>query len=69
MKDITKKNRKHLKNHETLLFVINILIAFLIFYISAFCSQTGRPTDKIFTEKMLIYEGNLHKKKLERYLN
>ncbi len=35
----------------------------------AFCSITDRQTDKIFTEKMLIYEGNLHKKKLERYLN
>ncbi len=25
-----------------------------------FCSNTNRQTDKIFTEKMLIYEGNLH---------
>ncbi len=30
-------------------------------------SITDRQTDKIFTEYMLIYEGNLHKKKLERY--
>ena len=28
----------------------------------AFCSITDRQTDKIFTEKMLIYKGNLHKK-------
>ena len=28
----------------------------------AFCSITDRQTDKIFTEQMLIYEGNLHKK-------
>ncbi len=28
----------------------------------AFCNLTDRPTDKIFTEWMLIYEGNLHKK-------
>ncbi len=28
----------------------------------AFCSITDRQTDKIFTEYMLIYEGNLHKK-------
>ncbi len=34
----------------------------------AFCSITDRQTDKIFNEQMLIYEGNLHKKKLERYL-
>ena len=27
----------------------------------AFCSINDRLTDKIFTEKMLIYEGNLHK--------
>ena len=48
---IQKKNRKHFKNHESLKgFVINILIAFLIFYIFAFCSLTGRPTEKIFTE-------------------
>ena len=32
------------------------------FYISAFCSLTGRPTDKIFTEQMLICKTNLHKK-------
>ena len=36
---------------------------------NAFCSITDRQTDKIFTEQMLIYEGNVHKKKLERYLN
>ena len=35
----------------------------------AFCSITDRQTDKIFTEQMLIYKGNLHKKKLARYLN
>ncbi len=28
----------------------------------AFCSITDRQTNKIFTEYMLIYEGNLHKK-------
>ena len=28
----------------------------------AFCSITDRQTDKIFTEQMLIYERNLHKK-------
>ncbi len=28
----------------------------------AFCSITDRQTYKIFTEQMLIYEGNLHKK-------
>ncbi len=28
----------------------------------AFCSITDRQTDKIFTEQMLIHEGNLHKK-------
>ena len=28
----------------------------------AFCSITDRQTNKIFTEQMLIYEGNLHKK-------
>ena len=28
----------------------------------AFCSITDRQTDKIFTEEMLIYEGNLQKK-------
>ncbi len=33
-----------------------------------FCSITDRQTDKIFTEQMLIYEGNLHKK-MERHLN
>ena len=27
-----------------------------------FCSITDRHTDKIFTEYMHIYEGNLHKK-------
>ena len=27
----------------------------------AFCSITDRQTDKIFTEYMLIYDGNLHK--------
>ena len=26
------------------------------------CSITDRQTDKIFTEQMIIYEGNLHKK-------
>ncbi len=36
---------------------------------TAFCSITDRQTDKIFTEYMLIYEGNLHTKKFERYLN
>ena len=35
----------------------------------AFCSITDRQTDKIFTEYMLFYEGNLHKKRLEQYLN
>ncbi len=35
----------------------------------AFCSITDRQTYKIFTEQMLIYEGNLHKKIWERYLN
>ncbi len=35
----------------------------------AFSSITDGQTDKIFTGKMLIYEGNLHKKKLQRYLN
>ena len=29
---------------------------------SLFCSITDRQTDKIFTEQMLIYEGNLHQK-------
>ena len=28
----------------------------------AFCSITDRQTDKIFTEQMIIYEGNLHTK-------
>ena len=28
----------------------------------AFCSITDRQTDKIFTEQILIYEENLHKK-------
>ncbi len=28
----------------------------------SFCSITDRQTDKIFTDYMLIYEGNLHKK-------
>ena len=28
----------------------------------AFCSITDRQADKIITEYMLIYEGNLHKK-------
>ncbi len=37
-------------------------IAFLLFYISAFCSLTDRPTDKISTENMLICKTNLHKK-------
>ena len=35
----------------------------------AFCSITDGQTDKIFTEQILIYEGNLNNKKLERYLN
>ena len=39
------------------------------FYISAFCSLTGRPTKKIFTELMLICKTNLQKKKLDLYLN
>ena len=30
----------------------------------AFCSITDSQTDKIFTEHMLIYEGNLHKNRL-----
>ncbi len=48
MNDNTKNHRNQFKNHETLNgFVIKILIAFLIFL---HCSQTGRPTDKIFTE-------------------
>ena len=34
----------------------------------AFCSITDRQTDKIFTQQMFIYEGNLHKK-MELYLN
>ena len=32
-------------------------------YISAFCSLTNRLTGKIFTEYMLMYERNLHRKK------
>ncbi len=28
----------------------------------AFCSITNRHTEKIFTEYMIIYDGNLHKK-------
>ncbi len=28
----------------------------------ALCSITDRQTEKIFTEYMLFYEGNLHKK-------
>ncbi len=28
----------------------------------AYSNITGRQTDKIFTEYMLIYDGNLHKK-------
>ncbi len=39
-------------------------IMFLYFYISAFCSLSDRLTDKIFTEKMLMYDGNLHRKNL-----
>ncbi len=32
----------------------------LLIYISAFCSLIDRPTDKIFTEKMIICKTNLH---------
>ena len=35
----------------------------------AFCSLTDRPTDKIFTEQMLIDENNLQRKKSELYLH
>ena len=43
-------------------------IAFPYFYITAFCSLTDRPTDKICIEKMLIGKRNLHKK-LHLYLS
>ncbi len=38
------------------------------FYISVFCSLTGRPTEKIFTEQMFICKTNLHTKNWT-YLN
>ncbi len=37
-------------------------ITILYFYISAVCSLTDTPTDKIFVEQMVIYERKEHRK-------
>ena len=42
-------------------------IMFSYFYISAFCSLHERPTDKIFTDQMLIGKRNLHGKNISGY--
>ncbi len=43
--------------------------ALLIFLLSAFFSLTDRPTYKIFIEKMLVYERNVHRKNQSCILN
>ncbi len=42
--------------------------SFLYFYICIFYSLTDRPTDRIYTDLMLIDEGNLHRKNLTSIL-
>ena len=39
-----------------------------VLHLFAFCSLADGQTDKIFVEKMLIHERNVHKK-LDLYLN
>ena len=44
-------------------------IAFLYFYISAFCSLTDRPTDKFFYRIDAHKKGESAPKNLDLYLN
>ena len=56
-----KKDQKENKNQEWTK-IKNLSINTKHLYIYFFCSLTDRETDKIFIEKMLIDQMNLHKK-------